>query len=181
MTLSRKDEERAHWNKQPERQTDSETLWAPVGAKSCVRCLSVKTIPRVPLIWVGATSQDPCVTGHLWWDHSRHGTRAKMNDIHQIRMQTVSHCSGRLWLGAQVTSHTGAEAQWSDLFFSLIVYNRHFACWRLLLLLLQLHGTEVAMNFTITRDGTGMKINIGHTCKEPHWPAWSRVTWPAPV
>ena len=26
------------------------------------------------------------------------------------------------------------------------------------------------------RDGTGMKINIGHTCKEHHWPAWSRVT-----
>ena len=26
------------------------------------------------------------------------------------------------------------------------------------------------------RDGTGMKINIGHTCKEHLWPAWSRVT-----
>ena len=35
--------------------------------------------------------------------------------------------------------------------------------------LLQLHGTEVAMNFTITReDGTGVKINVGHTCNKAH-------------
>ena len=72
---------------------------------------------------------------------------------------------GRLWLGAQVTS----QAQWFDLFFSLIVYNRH--CLQLkvgVAAVAELHGTEVAMNFTITRDGTGMKINIGHTCKEHH-------------
>ena len=155
--------------------------------------------PPCPPIWVGATSQDvwlvtwPVSTNQgpvfrsrdqcwpitakmcdwtLWWDQPRHlRTRAKMNDIHQIRRhQHFLIVPSRLWLCAQVTSHWGV----CTMLRSVLQFNclQLTSLWRLLLLLLQLHGTEVAMNFTITReDGTDVKINVGHTCiKAHHWP-----------
>ena len=150
------------------------------GPRSCclqnwVRCLSVKTIP--------ACLTESCAK---WCHRGRSDTR------HRPRWMTITKYGGKQFLIVQKRLLLSREVM-SDAstmvrsIFSLIVYNWHY--WRLLLLLLQLHGTEVAMNFTIW-DGTGVKINIGHTHKTTsditahitaRWMHMSRVTWRVPT
>ena len=168
--MNRKDEKRAlyfetNW------QTDVETLWALVGVKSCVRCLSVKTIPRVPSsewetraktrVWLVTCDEITPDTGPgpRWMTFTKYG--CKQFPIVQ----------GRLWLGAQVTSGTMVRSvfQFNCLQPTLLAEGWCCCCCR------------IARNGSCDelydhRDGTGMKINIGHTCKEHLWPAWSRVT-----